>query len=197
MCLYICRHGETDWNAKKLIQGNTDIPLNARGAAQAEALARALMDARIERVYSSELSRARKTAEIAAARLGLKNTALPGLEEFHFGEWEGLSWDDVKLRYPKEYGVFHAHRRYTRVPGGESYQDLLARLTHALAGIAEGGPALVVTHGGCLLALLSAINRTPFEDMKKLYVIENAKPIAVKPGQILALVNEPQTDARE
>ena len=88
------RHGETDWNARNLSQGNVDIPLNANGIAQAHAAAAVLRGRGIAAIVSSPLARARATAEIAAAALGLPVTIEDGLREVAFGVQEGQPMSD-------------------------------------------------------------------------------------------------------
>jgi probable phosphoglycerate mutase len=154
--LYLARHGETDWNAAGRWQGQTDVPLNARGREQARELAAALRGAGLRAVASSDLARARTTAEIVAAELGLAVARLdPDLRERRFGCFEGLTRDEVAARHP---GAWEAHVADPgpAMPGGESRDELLARLARGLGSVASlPGPALVVMHGGSMRALLA------------------------------------------
>ncbi|HEY4349353.1 MAG TPA: histidine phosphatase family protein [Gaiellaceae bacterium] len=151
--LLLARHGQTAWNLERRWQGHADPPLNDTGLAQARALADALGDAGIDAIYSSDLLRARQTAEIVGARVGLEVDVDERLREVDVGEWSGLTTAEVSLRYPD------GHRR--RLSGGtgwkqgESYEALSARVVVALDDIAARHPAervLVVTHGGALRA---------------------------------------------
>ena len=177
MKLLLARHGETDWNVKSWIQGSTDIPLNDRGKEQAGQLANLLVNRQpaIGAIYTSGLERARQTAAIVSYQTGVPYRVEPGLEEFNLGSWEGRTWKQVRVVYPQEYENWHRNRRYTRIPQGESYQDLLDRLIPALKRIAarEQSATLIVTHSACIMTLFSYINDTPFEDMVKLYHTEN------------------------
>ena len=155
--LFVARHGETDWNAAGRWQGQTDVPLNPRGREQARDLAARLRREAVAAVASSDLLRARSTAEIVAAELGLSVNHLdPGLRERRFGCFEGLTRDEVAARFPE------AWARYLddpgpAPPGGESREALLGRLLPAVAAAARlhAGPVLVVMHGGAMRALLA------------------------------------------
>jgi broad specificity phosphatase PhoE len=155
--LYLARHGETDWNAAGRWQGQTDVPLNERGRAQAREIAALARGLGILSVAASDLARARDTAGIVAAELGLAVGHLhPGLRERRFGCFEGLTREEVAVRHPE------AWARYLEdpgpaPPGGESREELLGRLLPALSGAAARlpGPLLVVMHGGSMRALLA------------------------------------------
>jgi broad specificity phosphatase PhoE len=135
--LLLIRHGETDWNAEGRLQGHTDRPLNDHGRRQAQRLADELAGEELEAIYSSDLARARETAEIVGERLGLPVVLDPDLREKNWGTWEGLT--------PVE--------RDTVELVGESTEEHAARTLGALRRIAERHPegrVLVVTHGGSL-----------------------------------------------
>ncbi len=155
--LYLARHGETDWNAAGRWQGQTDVDLNERGRAQARELAVLARALGVAAVAASDLLRARTTAEIVAAELGLAVGRLhPDLRERRFGCFEGLTREEVAARHPD------AWARYLEdpgpaPPGGESRDVLLGRLLPALSRTAVELPAplLVVMHGGSMRALLA------------------------------------------
>src|SRR5438105_5656365 len=135
--LVLVRHGETDWNAERRWQGHTDVPLNARGREQARSLAEELADQPIEAIYASDLSRARETAEIVAARLRLPVVVDPDLREIDAGSLEGLTREEIG----------------GRAWDGEAHQAHGERVLRAVRRIAAAHPAgrvLVVAHGGCL-----------------------------------------------
>jgi broad specificity phosphatase PhoE len=155
--LFLVRHGETDWNAAGRWQGQTDVPLNARGREQAIEVAVRLRAEGIASVASSDLLRARTTAELMAAELGLVVNQLdPALRERRFGCFEGLTREEVAARFPE------AWARYLEdpgpaPPGGETREELVGRLLPAVASAAARlpGPLLVVMHGGAMRALLA------------------------------------------
>ena len=135
--LLLVRHGETDWNAEGRLQGYTDRPLNDYGRRQSQALAERLAGDEIAAIYASDLARARETAEIVGARLGLAVMLEPGLRERNWGSWEGLTGPE---RDRVEYV-------------GEAPEEHAARVIAAVQAIAErhqGGRVVVVTHGGSL-----------------------------------------------
>ena len=186
MKLLLTRHGETDWNLQRRIQGSTDTDLNENGRSQAMQLAENLLASGKppEIIYTSGLKRARETAEIAAKRLRIPCLVHPGLEEIGFGLWEGLTWEQVETRYPELYHIWHTDRRYGHPPKGESYQDLLDRVIPALQDIVkrEGGSdserrILIVTHSAVIMSLLSHLNQTPFHEMVKRYRTQNTQII--------------------
>ncbi len=153
--LYIARHGETDWNAAARWQGQTDVPLNAAGRAQAEALAERLRGAGIAAIASSDLARARDTASIVASRLGLEVEVDPALREQAYGRFEGLTRGECEARFPAEWARYRADWR--DVPdAAEPYEALLARVLEAVRRLSESlsAPALLVMHGGVMRAVL-------------------------------------------
>jgi len=181
--LYLVRHGETDWNIKNKIQGQTDIELNEKGRQQASELAEKIAgeDYRIGSIYTSLKKRAYETAHIIGDKLGMEPKVQPGLEEICMGKWEGYRWKQVRELFPQEYQAWHSNRRYQVPPEGESYQQLLDRLLPALNGIVEErqGNPLVVTHSAVIMTLLSYLNDTPFEDMAANYKTGNVGIVEV------------------
>ena len=155
--LFLVRHGETDWNAAGRWQGQTDVPLNPRGREQAREVAGRLRAAGLAAVASSDLLRARSTAEIVAAELGLTVNHLDAaLRERRFGCFEGLTREEVAARFPEAWARYVADPG-PAPPGGESREELLGRLLPAIASAAARlpGPLLVVLHGGAMRALLA------------------------------------------
>lgn len=193
MRLLLIRHGETDWNTEKRIQGGTDICLNPNGLAQAAALAETLKQRTFPvcAIYTSPLTRARQTANAIGERLKLPSQCIGDLREINFGLWEGLTWEQVKKRFPKEFGIWYQDRRYARPPKGESYQDLLARFVPALQELAGNhtgnGDLVVVTHSGCIMSFFSLLNGTPLHEMAKRYKLSNTAIMEVEIEPLLAL----------
>jgi len=142
--LLLVRHGETDWNAEGRLQGQTDRPLSDFGRQQARELAVELEGEELEAIYSSDLARARDTAEIVGERLGLPVRLDPDLREKDWGTWEGLT----------------AAERDRVEFVGESTRDHQERTLRALKRISErhpgGGHVLVVTHGGSMRRVQTA-----------------------------------------
>jgi probable phosphoglycerate mutase len=147
--IVLVRHGETDWNRERRWQGHADPPLNAVGRDQARRLAESLADERFDALFSSDLARARESAEIIGERLGLPVGLEPRWREVDVGEWSGLTSAEVELRYPEAFA-----RRRNGAAGweqGETYEAMGARVADAIYAIADAYPEgrlLVVTHGG-------------------------------------------------
>jgi probable phosphoglycerate mutase len=147
--ILLARHGETDWNGERRVQGHSDRPLNDRGHAQARALAESLAHEPLDAVYSSDLARARDTALAVAGPRGLPVGVVEALREKHFGTWEGLTDAAVLRRFPQALGGEWGD--------GETSSAMSTRVVEALrhiAGAHPGGSVLVVSHGGPLRAVL-------------------------------------------
>jgi broad specificity phosphatase PhoE len=143
--LLLVRHGETDWNAEGRLQGHTDRPLNDYGRTQAKALADRLAGEGADAIYTSDLVRAKATAEIIGERLGLTVVVDPDLREKDWGTWEGLTGDE------------RVHVEFE----GESTEDHRDRVMGAVRRIVARHPAqrvVVVTHGGSLRRIQTAVN---------------------------------------
>ena len=145
--LVLWRHGQTQWNVEGRFQGQSDIPLDAVGAEQAERAARLLAALRPDAIYCSDLSRAVATAAPLARLTGLPVLPDKDLRERYGGEWEGLTDAEIRTRYPEE------HRSWLP-PGGESSAAVAERAGTALekiaAGLRPGTLAVVVSHGAAL-----------------------------------------------
>jgi broad specificity phosphatase PhoE len=155
--LYLARHGETDDNREPIrVQGFTDTPLNETGRSQASELAERVSGLGIVSLWTSDLSRARETAEIVGERLGLDARPDPRLREADRGEWEGRRFIDIEREQPEGYAAWRRAGDGFRFPGGESLRDQLERVVAALEDIRRTGelPALVVCHGGCIRVML-------------------------------------------
>lgn len=151
--LCFVRHGETDWNAGKRIQGQIDIPLSVLGHAQARATANALVNEGFAAIYSSDLARARQTAEATAHLAHLPLQLLTGLRERHYGIFQGLTYEEAAARHPEEYARHRARDPRFVPAGGESLLDLAARLGATCDEIVRRHPGEAValfTHGGVL-----------------------------------------------
>src|SRR5436309_5200504 len=120
--LLLVRHGETDWNRDRRFQGHADPPLNDAGREQARVLADELAGDRIELIYTSDLQRARETAEIVAGQLGLDVIPLRELREIDVGEWEGFTWPEIVERFPE--GARKWHEQGYGWESGETYEEL-------------------------------------------------------------------------
>jgi alpha-ribazole phosphatase len=155
--LLLARHGETAWNAARRYQGQTDVPLNAVGRHQADALAQRLSGEEISAIYASDLQRAWETAAAIAAFHNLSIQADPRLREIRFGDWEGLTSEEIKERDPESLTAWYDDPLQASPPGGETLNEVAQRAGAALAEITAHNPdktVLIVAHGGILRVLL-------------------------------------------
>lgn len=152
--LCLVRHGETDWNAERRLQGHLDIPLNARGLAQASSTARGLESIPFSAVYCSDLARARQTAEAIVQGRSFRPSLQTELRERHYGIFQGKTYDESASALPDDYRRFKSREADYAFPGGgESLAAFARRVEGALIAIAQrhaGEDVLVVTHGGVL-----------------------------------------------
>ena len=156
--LCLVRHGETEWNAARRIQGQIDIGLNETGLRQAEGAGRWLKQAGIVALYSSDLKRAWTTALLIGQALGLAPRSVPEMRERRYGVFEGLTYDEAKAKHPDGYAAFEGRNAEYNFENGESLSEMFARVTGKLKEIAAAHPGqnvVVVLHGG----VLDIINR--------------------------------------
>jgi probable phosphoglycerate mutase len=164
--IVLIRHGETLWNRATRIQGHTDIPLSPLGLAQAQRLAEALVDEPLVAVYSSDLARARQTAESVAHAHQLDVRLDSGLRERAFGRFEGLSWDEIHQGYPEDAARWRRREPDFAVGGGESLTVFSARCIDAarrICAVHRGDSIALVAHGGVLDCLYRAATRVSLE----------------------------------
>jgi broad specificity phosphatase PhoE len=155
--ILLARHGETDDNIPPIrVQGFTDTPLNDTGRRQAAELAERLARESIASLWSSDLSRARETAEIVGERIGLVPRLDSRLREANRGRWEGRRFIDIEREEPALYAAWRRAGDSFRFPGGESLHEQMDRVLECLRDVDATGelPALVVCHGGSIRVVL-------------------------------------------
>lgn len=164
--MYIVRHGETDWNARKLVQGQTDIPLNKSGEKQAKALGENLKNIIFDAVYSSDLVRAKRTAELITIEKKLAVETSKLLRERRFGKLEGKSrieldkihkiWNELDKIQKVKYKPFSSY---------ETDEECVSRLITFIREIAASylnKKVLIVSHGGVMRALLNHLSEKTY-----------------------------------
>lgn len=158
--LVLLRHGQTAWNVERRAQGHSDVEIDATGHAQAAAVAPYVAAMGPTLLWSSDLARARRTADYVAAATGLTLRVDARLREFHLGTRTGMTMEEYAAAHPEEYRAFRAGR-YDVVPGGESSPEVVARVTAAVRdALAELRPAecgVLVGHGGALKVSVLAL----------------------------------------
>jgi broad specificity phosphatase PhoE len=196
--LLLARHGETDWNRARRWQGHADRPLTDRGRAQAVALGDRLADIALDAVYSSDLRRARETAEAVALPHGLDVIELPELREVDVGSWEGLTRDEAEAKFPAGFRRWLAGG--TGWEDGETYAEMSRRVLADVERIAtnhEGGRILIVSHGGPIRAIHGAALGMDVEAYRRIRPVEpNARLSAVwvEDGRLTELCPAGQID---
>ena len=172
----LVRHGETEWNAERRIQGQIDIGLNETGQRQAVAAGRWLKQAGIGALYSSDLKRAWTTAQAIGAELGLAPISVPEMRERRYGVFEGLTYDEAKANHPEGYAAFEGRNADYDFENGESLHVMFERVTGKLKELAERHPGeilAIVLHGG-VLDIINRFVRGNSLEMPRDFLIPNA-----------------------
>ncbi len=173
MKLYVVRHGETDWNIVKRLQGRSDTHLNEKGRELAKIVGEALRDIPFTRCYSSPLSRAMETAKLVLGEHNVSIIPEERIAEISFGIYEGMVSDkkNYEIPDPEFMYFFSAPEKYHHPKGGESLESLCARTTEFLRELVENPELeeetiLIVTHGAALCGFLSSIQ---MEDLSQFW----------------------------
>jgi broad specificity phosphatase PhoE len=157
--IVLARHGETEWNVGEIFRGRADVDLNDTGRGQARLLGQFLADSKVSAVYSSPLKRALSTAGPIAGPHGLSVRVSPGLNDLSFGDWEGLSIEEVRVKYPAAFSLWVNHPEQARPPGGEMLDELGRRARQVVDGVlaSDTGAVVLVTHRVVIKVLTCAL----------------------------------------
>ncbi len=173
----LVRHGETEWNRGKLIQGHTDIALSPTGRVQATSLKERLRNVKLNAAWTSDLGRAGETAALALKGRDVQAVATPLLRELSFGTWEGQTWADIGAEDPESVEQWARVDPNYQAPEGETVNQLLDRaqafIDEALVATPEG-TILVVTHGGMIRALALQLVGLPIQYFRSLDSVGSA-----------------------
>ncbi|AKI97858.1 histidine phosphatase family protein [Kosmotoga pacifica] len=177
MKIHLVRHGVSEWNLVGRWQGNADVPLSEIGRCQAEATAEELLNIApsVSLLFSSDLKRARETAERIGKRLGLSPILRKDLRECNFSLWAGLTFEEVLKKYKEEFRLWSSNPRVS-IEGLESLFELKDRTLKALEEIRQiaidtsAAEVIVVGHGLWIRVLLCALLEMPLENHKRLDV---------------------------
>ena len=185
--LLLARHGQSVSNAVRRFQGAQDVALSELGARQADALGQAIRRLPIAAVYTSPLERARRTAEIAAAGLGVPLQPVDDLRELSLGEWEGRTMEEIRALPGDPYEQWVRDPVACVPPGGEPLPEVQARVVSAMADIAAAHPnrqqVLVVCHGGVISAYLAHCLGLPLSSIWRL-TLSNGSITEVAPPSV-------------
>jgi probable phosphoglycerate mutase len=168
--ILLIRHGETAWNAERRLQGHLDIPLNPEGERQARLLAAALATEPLDVLVSSDLMRARQTAQAIADLRRMPLHIEPGLRERCYGGFEGLLYAEIEARYPREFAAWQARNVDAELPPGthrgETFRAFFERATGAMLALGAAHPGktiALVAHGGVLECAYRLARGLPLE----------------------------------
>lgn len=171
MKMYIIRHGQTPWNARKCLQGRSDVDLNENGIYLAELTGKALRDVTFDMAFTSPLIRAKHTAQCILAGRKVPIIEDERLIEISFGIYEGCCYAEENRQVPQQWieNFFHAPQDYVAAPGGESLDDVEKRTRNFMEDICsrkelQDKTILVSTHGCTLRGLLNSIRESNRED---------------------------------
>jgi probable phosphoglycerate mutase len=175
--VYLIRHGETDWNLSGRWQGHADVPLNDIGRRQAAIVAQRLQAEGVsfDAIYSSDLARAYQTAWEIGAAVRVPVQLLPPLREIDLGVWSGLTYAEIKERFPVEIELLERGQDFPR-GGGETLEALRKRVSDAVQAIVAHRPnetIACVTHGGCIRMLLTHAENFPGDGFQRFPHIGN------------------------
>ncbi|MFT9493692.1 alpha-ribazole phosphatase [Anaerosolibacter sp.] len=173
--LYLVRHGETLSNCQGVYCGWLDVELTDMGIYQAEESAKRLREVPLDLILTSGLNRTRKTAEIINKYHHVEIHSEGRFREMNFGRWEGLSYEEIRYRFPNELKSWEKEWLDYPVPEGESLRQMYGRVKEAIDQLCidyPQGKILLVSHGGCIRGILSHLIGSGIEDYWK-YKIEN------------------------
>ncbi len=154
--LMLLRHGSTDAAFDKKLVGRTDIPINAEGRRQAQAMSPYIADSEPDMCFCSPLLRARQTADIVTCAVGLDFEEIPDLCEIDFGRWEQMTFEEISASEPELVSRWAAWDEGFSFPEGESLRDFAGRVRRAADHMVRNGASrvLAVTHGGVIRAMI-------------------------------------------
>ena len=167
--IYLIRHGEVGDGNEKRYNGHTDVPLSEKGEEQIKRLSDYLKGlTKLKAIYTSDLSRALKSAEIIAGPHGLEPVIEEGLKEFSFGVWEGMTFNEIEQKYPDAFNAWAKNPIKFSPMGGESTLDVRNRSWPVFNEIVkrhEGEAIAIVTHGGINRIILCELLGMPLENI--------------------------------
>ncbi len=170
--IILARHGETEWNVEEVFRGRIDVELNETGLKQAELLGEYLSKLKIEKVYSSPLKRALRTAQGIADYQRLKVEVTPALIDFDFGKWQGLTVGEVKAKYESLYREWLENPQQVKIPGGENLDGVRRRATSLVGSVLDkyDGTVVLVSHrvvNKVLICALLGLDNSHFWNIKQ------------------------------
>lgn len=166
MEIYLIRHAETVWNIEERLQGWSDSPLSEKGRKMSEAMSIKLRDISFDKVYSSDLGRAKESVKLLVGNRNISIEYRKELRELALGKWEGLTFQEVKNRYPEEMEIYFNRPDLHKMENCEDYFDLQRRIRFFLKEISkiDQERILIVAHGVSVQAILNEIEGVNLQD---------------------------------
>lgn len=197
MRLFLARHGETDWLLQGRLQGRSKVSLNETGKKQARVAAEYLNAAGANRLFISELDRAKETARFISEACGLSPRVDARLNEIYFGKWEGETYDDIRAQYPEHFKNWIELKPDFSAPGGENVREVLRRIISFRDELsAEDESVIAVSHGGPIRLLLLELLNEPLCKFRSLPVEPGSITLIEQGAQELKIVKiDPSTGA--
>lgn len=157
--IILVRHGETEWNIGDVFRGRIDIGLSETGLKQAALLGKYLKNIKIEAIFSSPLKRALSTAEEINRYHDLEIIPTNGLIDYDFGEWQGISRQEIKTRYTELYNEWNTHPERVKIPGGETLNDVRNRALGFINDLTNKyrGTVILVSHRVVIKVIICAL----------------------------------------
>ncbi|NQW57411.1 MAG: histidine phosphatase family protein [Polynucleobacter sp.] len=175
--ILLVRHGETDWNRAKRLQGHLDISLNQEGITQANRLGKSLVNEPIDIAYSSDLSRAFDTAQAILAQRSIPHFIDQSLRERCYGEIQGMTYAQIEAELPDNHRAWHSRDPDFQPKNGESLRQFYQRVEAGMLQIAKahlGQTILVVAHGGILDCMFRLASGISIEDQMKVDLLNTS-----------------------
>lgn len=193
--IYFIRHGETDWNAEGKYQGWSDIPLSETGKKQAECLGERFQNIDLDVIYSSPLQRAYDTAQAVAIRKKMEIIPEEHFKEINFGEWEGLTAEQLNHLYGEKFQYFLSHPEDAKFPGDGSFSLVTERIKIGLDKILEeneGKNIMIVSHGGLIRLCIFYLLKMDIRFYKQMWINNTAVSVIdiTSEGAVLYKVND-------
>lgn len=180
MQLILIRHGKTDWNELEKCQGSSDVPLNSNGIVQAEKLAQSLKEEKLDYIYSSDLCRARLTAEKIASFHNLEINIDSGFREMDQGDFEGLEFKLIREKYGHVLKEWRTNPETLIIPGGESLSEVQNRAFRSVSKLLENHyskTVLVVSHNLTIVTLLCKFSHRSLKNFRDYIVSETSRTV--------------------
>lgn len=191
MKIYLIRHAKTKANEERRYVGWEDVDLSEQGFLQAERLSVRFQDIQIAALFSSDLLRAVKTAEALGKGRRIKPEKDPALREIHFGEWEGLTLEEIMLGFGNEMRRWYKNPFQNSPPGGESFRQVYARMEGFLASLTPPGEneaIAIVSHGGAIRSILHKYMGLEEKDIWNIHVENTSVSLLQKNGSTFEVV---------